>query len=91
MGKKELLEMYKTMQKIRKFELRAAKSFAEGIILGDVHLYVGEEAIATGVCANLDHDDYITSTHRGHGHLIAKGADLKLMLAELYGRENGIL
>jgi pyruvate dehydrogenase E1 component alpha subunit len=89
MEKSKLLDLYRTMQKIRKFELRAAKGFAEGTIRGDVHLYVGEEAIATGVCANLNHDDYITSTHRGHGHLIAKGADLKLMLAELYGRETG--
>lgn len=89
MEKRELLDLYTTMQKIRKFEQRAVKSFAEGILRGDVHIYIGEEAIATGVCANLTKDDYITSTHRGHGHIIAKGADLKLMLAELYGRETG--
>lgn len=89
MEKEKLLELYGTMQKIRKFEQHAAKSFAAGIIRGDLHTYIGEEAIATGVCANLSDDDYITSTHRGHGHLIAKGADLKLMLAELYGRKTG--
>jgi len=54
-----------------------------------VHLYVGEEAVATGACANLRKDDYITSTHRGHGHLISKGGDLKLMMAELFGRRTG--
>lgn len=82
-------DVYKTMQTIRKFELQAAKSFAEGVVQGFVHLYIGEEAIATGVCANLEKEDYITSTHRGHGHLIAKGADINLMMAELCGRETG--
>lgn len=83
------LDLYRTMQKIRKFETQASKSFAAGVVQGFVHLYIGEEAIATGVCANLKDSDYITSTHRGHGHIIAKGADLKRMMAELCGRETG--
>jgi len=89
MEKKELLKMYETMQTIRRFEFQTSKSFAEGLVQGFVHLYIGQEAIATGVCANMNRDDYITSTHRGHGHIIAKGADLKLMMAELCGRETG--
>jgi len=72
------LWMYKNMVTIRLFEERVAEYFAAGKIYGFVHLYVGEEATATGVCANLRKDDYITSTHRGHGHLISKGGDLKL-------------
>ena len=86
---KKLLEMYETMQKIRQFEFQTAKSFAEGDVLGFVHLYIGAEAIATGVCANLVDGDYITSTHRGHGHIIAKGADMNKMMAELWGKETG--
>lgn len=62
---------------------------SEGMIGGAVHLYIGEEAVATGVCAALRDDDYVTSTHRGHGHAIAKGMDLRLMLAELMGRADG--
>lgn len=89
MEKKQMLDLYRTMQTIRKFEFQTAKSFAEGLVQGFVHLYIGQEAIATGVCSHLTNEDYITSTHRGHGHIIAKGADLKLMLAELCGRETG--
>jgi pyruvate dehydrogenase E1 component alpha subunit len=85
----QLLEMYVTMSKIRIFENRVAELFADGKIPGFVHLYVGEEAVATGVCANLTDEDYITSTHRGHGHLIAKGGDIKLMMAELFGKQTG--
>lgn len=77
------------MKRIREFETKAAELFAEGRIPGFVHLYIGEEAVATGVCANLKDSDYITSTHRGHGHIIAKGGDLKYMFAELFGRETG--
>jgi len=83
------LDAYKTMQTIRMFEKQASRSFAEGIVLGFIHLYIGQEAVATGVCMNLEDTDYITSTHRGHGHIIAKGADLKKMMAELCGRETG--
>ncbi|MDP2918673.1 MAG: thiamine pyrophosphate-dependent dehydrogenase E1 component subunit alpha [Dehalococcoidia bacterium] len=87
--KEKLIEMYRTMVRIREFEERVSKEFAAGNIPGFVHIYTGEEAVATGVCANLRKDDYITSTHRGHGHLIAKGGRTDLMMAELYGRRTG--
>ncbi len=85
----QLIGMYVTMDKIRTFENCVAELFAAGKIPGFVHLYVGEEAVATGVCTNLTDKDYITSTHRGHGHLIAKGGDVKLMMAELFGKKTG--
>jgi TPP-dependent pyruvate/acetoin dehydrogenase alpha subunit len=81
--------MYRTMVRIRLFEERVSKEFAAGNIPGFVHVYIGEEAIATGACANLRPDDYITSTHRGHGHLIAKGGQTDRMMAELFGRQTG--
>lgn len=84
-----LINMYKTMLRIRKFEETAMNLFAEGKIPGFVHLYIGEEAVATGVSANLNEDDYITSTHRGHGHIIAKGGELNVMMAELFGKATG--
>lgn len=84
-----LLEMYRTMVTIRTFETKEAQVYRQGLQDGFVHLYLGEEAIATGVCAVLRKDDYITSTHRGHGHLIARGGDVKKMMAELFGRETG--
>jgi len=87
--KKKLIEMYTTMVRIRTFEERAAKEFAAGKIPGFVHLYVGEESVATGACANLRPDDYITSTHRGHGHLIAKGGKTDRTMAELFGKKTG--
>ena len=87
--KEQMLGMYRTMLKIRRFEEKVVDLFSEGLIPGFVHLYIGEEAVAVGVCANLSRDDYIASTHRGHGHCIAKGADLKRMMAELFGRETG--
>ena len=82
-------DMYVRMRRIRDFESTAAKLFAEGKVPGFVHRYLGEEAIAPAVCECLRDDDFITSTHRGHGHIIAKGGDLKLMMAELFGRETG--
>ena len=85
----EMIGMYTTMTKIRMFEGRVAEYFADGKIPGFVHLYVGEEAVAAGVCATLRDTDYITSTHRGHGHLISKGGDIKLMMAELFGKKTG--
>jgi len=88
-GKEILKDMYIRMKRIREFESKAMTLFAEGKIPGFVHLYIGEEATATGVCANLRDDDFITSTHRGHGHIVAKGGDLKFMMAELYGKEAG--
>ncbi|MBA1335026.1 MAG: Acetoin dehydrogenase E1 component alpha-subunit [Firmicutes bacterium] len=87
---KDLLnDFYKTMVKIRFFEENIEKYFLAGEIPGFVHLYIGEEAVATGVCANLTRDDYIQSTHRGHGHTIAKGADVNRMMAEIFGKKTG--
>lgn len=85
-----LLALYRTMLTIRLFEQRVSREFRTGEIPGFVHMYIGEEAVAAGVCANLDDDDYVTSTHRGHGHCIAKGCDLDRMMAEIYGREDGL-
>jgi pyruvate dehydrogenase E1 component alpha subunit len=88
-AKKKLIDMYQTMLRIRVFEERVSSEFAAGNIPGFVHLYIGEEAVATGTCANLRSDDYITSTHRGHGHLIAKGGKTDRMMAELFGKKTG--
>jgi pyruvate dehydrogenase E1 component alpha subunit len=88
--KEELLQSYRVMRTIREFEERLHREFATGEIPGFVHLYAGEEAIAAGVCAHLRPDDYIASTHRGHGHAIAKGCDVKGMMAEIYGKRSGI-
>ncbi|MEM5768079.1 MAG: thiamine pyrophosphate-dependent dehydrogenase E1 component subunit alpha [Bacillota bacterium] len=87
--KAQLTEMYLTMRRIRVFETEVNHLYAETKIPGFGHLYAGEEAIATGVCGCLRKDDYITSTHRGHGHLIAKGGETSKMMAELYARESG--
>jgi pyruvate dehydrogenase E1 component alpha subunit len=87
--KKKLIDMYRVMVRIRTFEERVAKEFAARNILGAAHLYAGEEAVAVGACANLRTDDYIISTHRGHGHLIAKGGKTDRMMAELYGKKTG--
>jgi pyruvate dehydrogenase E1 component alpha subunit len=84
------LNIYKLMLKVRNFEEAAVKFARRGKILGFVHPYIGEEAVAVGACANLRKDDYITSTHRGHGHIIAKGGDVKGMMAEIWGKETGI-
>lgn len=89
LSNEKMIELYKGMLKIRRFEERISELFSLGLIPGFVHLYVGEEAVAVGVCANLTKNDYITSTHRGHGHCIAKGADLKRMMAELFGKKTG--
>jgi len=82
-------EMLRRMLTIRRFEERASTDYLAGKIYGVVHCYIGEEAVAVGVCSALDHGDRIISTHRGHGHCIAKGADLNRMMAELYGRQTG--
>ena len=84
-----LREAYRVMRTIRAFEERVHEEFATGEIPGFVHLYAGEEASAAGVCAHLDDRDAIASTHRGHGHCIAKGVDVKAMMAEIYGRKTG--
>ncbi len=82
-------EMLRLMQTIRRFEERASADYVAGDIYGTVHCYIGEEAVAVGVCSALEQEDQIISTHRGHGHCIAKGADIDRMMAELYGRETG--
>jgi len=81
--------MYTTMIRIREFESRITELFLAGKLPGFVHPYTGEEAVAVGVIAALREDDFITSTHRGHGHLLAKGGDVKQMMAELFGKANG--
>jgi TPP-dependent pyruvate/acetoin dehydrogenase alpha subunit len=87
---RELLErLYRTIYTIRIFETECVKLYRQGLIIGYFHPYLGEEAIATGVCAALRPDDYIVSTHRGHGHCIARGGELKKMVAEVLGREAG--
>jgi TPP-dependent pyruvate/acetoin dehydrogenase alpha subunit len=82
-------EMLRQMLTIRRFEERASADYLGGKIYGVVHCYIGEEAVAVGVCTALGQGDRIISTHRGHGHCIAKGADLNRMMAELYGRQTG--
>ena len=89
LNQEQLLQAYETMKTIREFEERVHVEFATGDMPGFVHLYAGEEASATGVCMHLQNRDYIASTHRGHGHCIAKGVDVKGMMAELYGRATG--
>jgi pyruvate dehydrogenase E1 component alpha subunit len=84
-----LLDLYRQLVLIRQFELRAIDERRQGLIPGFIHPYIGEEACAVGACAALNADDVITSTHRGHGHLIAKGGDVRHMMAELAARELG--
>ncbi len=84
-----LLSLYKTMLSIRRFEELGVKLYRQGLIRGYFHPYWGEEAIAAGVCKALEESDYIVSTHRGHGHCIAWGADLGMMISELLGKETG--
>ena len=88
-SEEKLLWMYRRMVTIRCFEEKASELFYKGEIPGFVHLSLGQEAVPTGTCANLTDQDHITSTHRGHGDIIAKGADVKRMFAELYGRKTG--
>ena len=90
MEKEQAHWIYKTMNEIRFFEEKVHKIFSDGRIPGFIHLYVGEEAVATGVMSQLNDDDYITSTHRGHGHAIAKGCDLNGMMAEIMGKRDGL-
>jgi TPP-dependent pyruvate/acetoin dehydrogenase alpha subunit len=84
-----LVSMYRQMWRIRAFDERAMELYRDGLMRGTTHPYIGEEAVAAAACAALREDDYITSTHRGHGHCIAKGGDLKLMMAELLGKSTG--
>src|SRR5919199_4353941 len=90
LGKDQLLDAYRTMRTIREFEERLHTEFATGEIPGFGHLYAGEEAIAVGVIAHLGEDDYVASTHRGHGHAIAKGCDVVAMMHEIYGKRDGL-
>jgi len=87
--KTKLVEMYQRMLQIRYFEEKVFELYGQNLVPGTIHLYAGEEAVAVGVCANLRRDDYITSTHRGHGHCIAKGADLGKTMAEILGKKTG--
>jgi len=87
--KDKLVGMYKRMLEIRFFEEKVFDLYAQNLVPGTIHLYLGEEAVAVGVCSALKRDDYITSTHRGHGHCIAKGADLKRTMAEILGKKTG--
>jgi pyruvate dehydrogenase E1 component alpha subunit len=89
LSKEKLIEMLRKMLAIRHFEEAIHYVYAQGWMPGLAHLYIGQEAIAVGVCKNLRKDDYITSTHRGHGHLIAKGGDLNKMMAEVMGKSTG--
>ena len=77
----QLLAFYETMFKMRRFEEETFEFYKKGMMAGLAHLYLGEEAVATGVCAALKDEDYIASTHRGHGHLVARGADINRMMA----------
>ena len=90
LSKDKLLTAYRTMRTIREFEERLHIEFATGDIPGFVHLYAGEEASGVGVCMHLDDRDRIASTHRGHGHCIAKGCEVDGMMAEIYGRKDGL-
>jgi pyruvate dehydrogenase E1 component alpha subunit len=87
--KDKLAEMYEKMLKIRYFEEKVFELYGQNLVPGTIHLYAGEEAVAVGVCSSLRKDDYVTSTHRGHGHCIAKGAELKRTMAEILGKKTG--
>lgn len=87
--KESLVKMYRKMLEIRFFEEKVFGLYGQNLVPGTIHLYAGEEAVAVGVCNALSKDDYITSTHRGHGHCIAKGADLKRTMAEILGKTTG--
>jgi TPP-dependent pyruvate/acetoin dehydrogenase alpha subunit len=84
-----LLHLYRSMYEMRAFELRLQQVYRSGVMPGFIHLYVGEEAVAAGVCAHLRTEDYVTSTHRGHGHAIAKGLPMREVFAEIWGKLTG--
>src|SRR5206468_5465960 len=86
---RRLTALYRTMARIRAFEETALEAHKAGEIPGPLHVSIGQEAVAAGICLNLPNDDRPTSNHRGHGHAIAKGADPKRMMLELYGRDGG--
>ena len=86
----ELLDAYRLMKTIREFEERVNVEFTNGNIPGFVHLYTGQEAVAVGACTHLNDQDYISSTHRGHGHCIAKGCDVHAMMLEIMAKQGGL-
>jgi pyruvate dehydrogenase E1 component alpha subunit len=85
----KLVELYTKTLRVRLFEQKVWDLFSENLIPGTVHLYLGQEAVAAGVCCALEEDDWVQSTHRGHGHVIAKGADTRAAIAELLGKVTG--
>jgi acetoin:2,6-dichlorophenolindophenol oxidoreductase subunit alpha len=89
LSREELIEVYRNMRRIRRFEERVMDEMATGDVPGNTHLCAGQEASAVGVCWRLRENDYLSSTHRGHGHSIAKGVDIDSMMAELFGRATG--
>src|SRR3989449_11751294 len=89
MSKEQLLTLYRQMLLIRRCEEQLARAHQRGLIHGACHTYVGQEAIATGVCAHLRTEDVVFSTHRGHGHALAKGVSPRQLAAELFGRQTG--
>ena len=90
LSREQLLDAYTRMRTIRAFEEKLEELVKAGKLGGFLHLYAGEEAVAVGVCSQLGNADIVTSTHRGHGHCIAKGVDVKGMMAELFGRATGV-
>ena len=88
-SKKMLIHLYKLMLRIRRFEEKIVDVYCDQDMKTPVHLYIGQEAVAVGVCANLKSEDYVFSTHRSHGHYLAKGGDMRGLMAELYGRKTG--
>lgn len=89
MERESALQLYRKMVQIRKFEEKLYQLFLTTPMPGSMHQYNGQEAVAVGVCAHLNRDDYITSTHRGHGHCIAKGAPIRAIMAEMFGKQTG--
>jgi pyruvate dehydrogenase E1 component alpha subunit len=89
LARDQLVEILQKMLEIRLFEEKVFELYGQNLVPGTIHLYAGEEAVAVGVCSALRKDDYITSTHRGHGHCIAKGADPKRVMAEILGKKTG--
>ncbi len=89
LNREKMVELYRKMLEVRLFEEKVFELYGQNLVPGTIHLYAGEEAVAVGICANLRKDDYIVSTHRGHGHCIAKGARLDKTMAEIMGKKTG--
>ena len=88
-SKEQLLGFYRTRVRIREYEEHAAECFTKGMLAGNIHLSIGQEAAEAGAFATIEEKDYFTSTHRGHGHAIARGMDPKKCMAELFGKKTG--